>query len=238
MTAAIRPLSATETLVISRPRALTASSASANGRAPAATSAAYSPRLCPITTSGTTPYAARSLVRAVSTANTAGLGDGRLPEMLLRLRHGARFRRVDEHVIGEGLAEQRRHDPIGLGEDLLHHGLGGGQILQHVHVLRALTGVEERDLRRGSLAQEQPLAAQRFPRDRVVAGERLLGAIDLGGELRGVAMVDGEAHRCTQVRLGGRRERGGASGGGRGADRGEPREQVGPRRGADDESAA
>jgi hypothetical protein len=51
----MRPLSATETLVISRPRALTASSASANGSAPAAISAPYSPRLCPMTMSGLMP---------------------------------------------------------------------------------------------------------------------------------------------------------------------------------------
>ena len=44
-----------ETRVISRPRALTASSASANGRAPAATSAPYSPRLCPMVISGRMP---------------------------------------------------------------------------------------------------------------------------------------------------------------------------------------
>ena len=41
--------------VISRPRALTASSASSKGRAPDATSAPYSPRLCPIVMSGWMP---------------------------------------------------------------------------------------------------------------------------------------------------------------------------------------
>jgi EAL domain-containing protein (putative c-di-GMP-specific phosphodiesterase class I) len=40
---------------ISRPRALTASRASANGSAPAATRAPYSPRLWPMTMSGATP---------------------------------------------------------------------------------------------------------------------------------------------------------------------------------------
>ena len=44
-TAAMRPLSFMETRVISRPRALTASRASAKGRAPEATNAPYSPRL-------------------------------------------------------------------------------------------------------------------------------------------------------------------------------------------------
>ena len=49
------PLSSIERLAISLPRALTASSAASNVRAPAATSAPYSPRLCPMTMSGVMP---------------------------------------------------------------------------------------------------------------------------------------------------------------------------------------
>ena len=49
MTAAIQPLSAKLTRVISLPRAAAASSASANGITPAATSAPYSPSEWPIT---------------------------------------------------------------------------------------------------------------------------------------------------------------------------------------------
>ena len=71
-TAAIKPLSSSETLVISRPRALTASSASRKPRAPQATRAPYSPRLWPITISGVTPYAASNRVSARSAARTAG----------------------------------------------------------------------------------------------------------------------------------------------------------------------
>ena len=44
-----------DTAVISCPRAATASRASSKGIAPAATSAAYSPRLWPITMSGAMP---------------------------------------------------------------------------------------------------------------------------------------------------------------------------------------
>ena len=66
------PLSSTETLAISRPRALTASIAASRESDPAATSAPYSPRLCPITMSGSMPYAARSRVSDRSVASTAG----------------------------------------------------------------------------------------------------------------------------------------------------------------------
>ena len=55
MIAAIFPLSATDTRVISRPRADTASRASAKERVPADTRAPYSPRLWPITRSGSMP---------------------------------------------------------------------------------------------------------------------------------------------------------------------------------------
>ncbi len=54
-TAAIAPLSACETWVISRPRALTASSAASKLSAPDATRAPYSPRLWPMTRSGVIP---------------------------------------------------------------------------------------------------------------------------------------------------------------------------------------
>ncbi len=71
-TAAIAPLSSTDKLAISRPRALTASSEASNDSAPAATSAPYSPRLWPITMSGRTPYAPSMRVNARSVASTAG----------------------------------------------------------------------------------------------------------------------------------------------------------------------
>jgi hypothetical protein len=54
-TAAIAPLSSTFRCAISRPRALTASSAASNVSEPAAVSAPYSPRLWPITMSGSMP---------------------------------------------------------------------------------------------------------------------------------------------------------------------------------------
>ena len=54
-TAAIAPLSSMVSDAISCPRALTASSAEAKVSDPAATSAAYSPRLWPMTMSGSTP---------------------------------------------------------------------------------------------------------------------------------------------------------------------------------------
>ena len=72
MTAAMQPLSARWMLDISRPRAAAASSPWANGMAPAATIAAYSPSEWPMTTSGTNPYSRRSRSRAMSVVRTAG----------------------------------------------------------------------------------------------------------------------------------------------------------------------
>ena len=53
--AAMQPLSPSETRFISRPRALTICSASPKVSTPAVTKAAYSPKLWPITMSGTRP---------------------------------------------------------------------------------------------------------------------------------------------------------------------------------------
>ncbi len=55
VTAAIAPLSSTDRCAISRPRALTASSAASKVNEPAAVRAPYSPRLWPITMSGPIP---------------------------------------------------------------------------------------------------------------------------------------------------------------------------------------
>ncbi len=60
------------TLVISRPRAAAASSASAKGSTSADTSAPYSPSEWPITMSGSKPYSASSRHIAVSIVSTAG----------------------------------------------------------------------------------------------------------------------------------------------------------------------
>ena len=58
--------------LISRPRALTASSVCSKVSTPAAMSAPYSPRLCPMTMSGFTPYASSRRVSARSAAMMAG----------------------------------------------------------------------------------------------------------------------------------------------------------------------
>ena len=72
ITATMAPLSGVEMLLISLPRALTASMAAGKLSAPAAISAPYSPRLWPITMSGSTPYAASMRTRPASTASRAG----------------------------------------------------------------------------------------------------------------------------------------------------------------------
>ena len=69
---AILPKSSIFTAAISRPRALTATSASRKDSIPAATAAPYSPRLWPATTSGFTPKAARRRRIATSTVSVAG----------------------------------------------------------------------------------------------------------------------------------------------------------------------
>jgi len=55
-----------------RPRRRTSAAASGSRRAPAATSAEYSPRLCPATKSGRTPFPSRTRNRAVDVASMAG----------------------------------------------------------------------------------------------------------------------------------------------------------------------
>ncbi len=62
---------------------------------------------------------------------------------------------------------------IGFGEGLGDDRFGGAERLQHVHVLRALAGIEERDLRRRTVSAEDALRAQRLPHGRLVGCQRL-----------------------------------------------------------------
>ncbi len=96
-TAAMAPLSATEIDAISRPRALTASSAASNVIAPAATRAPYSPRLWPITMSGRTPYSPSSRVSARSAVSMAGWVIS-VWQLLLQVTDGVGVGVVDEDV--------------------------------------------------------------------------------------------------------------------------------------------
>ncbi len=160
------------------------------------------------------------------------LRDGGPAQVLFGARHGGGVARVDEQVVGERLAEERGHHPIRLGEGVARHRLGGRELLAHVRVLRSLSGVEERNFRRGPLAEEDSLTPQRLPCHRVGAGERLLGAVDLVGELTRVPVVDGDPARRAQVELGGRDRRGRAAPRSLGLEGGETRQQIGARRGA------
>ncbi len=91
---------------------------------------------------------------AMSQASTAGWVISVCSSCSSSLRDRGRVAGVDEDVIGQRLAEQRRHDLVGLGERLRHDGLGVTELVEHVDVLRALPGVEERDLGRGAVAEE------------------------------------------------------------------------------------
>ena len=171
MTAAIRPGSFTRTCAISRPRALTASSACANGRTPAATSAAYSPRLWPITRSGRYPRSASSRVSARSTARMAGC---RTPVS----RSACSARATAAASSGSGKTQSdRRRSRIGCmtasasAKVSRTDRLRLAQRAEHVDVLRALAGVEEGHAAGGSPRAEDPHAAQRLPQPRLVGGE-------------------------------------------------------------------
>ena len=73
------------------------------------------------------------------------------------------------------------------------------QVLQHVDVLRPLAGVEERDLARAAPAAEHAVGPQGAPHRGVGGLERLRGSAGLLGQLGGVAVVDGDAHRRAEV---------------------------------------
>ena len=73
--------------------------------------------------------------------------------------------------------------------------------LEHIHVLRALAGIEERHLGRGTVTAEDALGAQSFPDARLVGRQRLERLGRFVRQVGGVGIVDGQAFGRAQIRF-------------------------------------
>ncbi|OQC41260.1 MAG: hypothetical protein BWX64_01026 [Acidobacteria bacterium ADurb.Bin051] len=131
------------------------------------------------------------------------LGHLGLPEGLLGCGDPRRVVGGDEDDLGERSPEQRRDDPVGLGEDVGHERQLLAQLGEHVRVLGALPGVEEGDLGRSAAAAEDPLRAQHPPGVGPGALERLERLLAAGGELGRGTEIDGEPLAGGEVGSGG-----------------------------------
>ncbi len=196
-TAARAPLSATSIEAISCPLALTASRAAAKVIAPAATSAPYSPRLWPMTMSGRKSYASRSRVRARSAVRIAGCVISVRVSCCSSSRTASGSLSSMKMYDVSGRPSTRRHDPVRLRERVGHDRDRGAEVCEHVDVLRALSGVEEGDLRGRSAADEDTLGAQHLPQRRGSGPERLGRLARLGREIGGVRVVEGDPDGCA-----------------------------------------
>jgi hypothetical protein len=105
------------------------------------------------------------------------------------------------------LAEQRRHDPVGLGEGVRHNRLDVAQAAHHVGILRPLAGVQERHLGRRPVPAMNPLRAERLPHRRLVGGQSFQSLAALVRQFGGVAVVDSHALRGAQIGFERRRNR-------------------------------
>ena len=158
--------------------------------------------------SGRTPYAPSMRVSARSVASTAGWVISVCISCLASRSAAASVGGVGEDVLGQRLAQQRRHDPVGLVERRGDQRLALTQLGEHVDVLRALAGVEERDLcagRRGRRTRPGRAASSTWPGCRRRSACTALPA--LVGQLGGVGVVDRHPHRRARQR-GVRRARG------------------------------
>ena len=121
---------------------------------------------------------------------------------------------VDEDVLAERLAQQRRHHVIRGHEPLGDDGFRRAQVAQHVDVLRALAGVHEGHGCGRPAAAEHTAAAQQRPHRR--RRERRQRPAGLVGKFGRIAEVDRESFgscQCLGTRWLGRRS--GARSGGR-----------------------
>ena len=122
-----------------------------------------------------------------------GLSDLGLAQIFFRLGDGVRVGLVNEDIVGQRLAEQRGHDAVGFVEEFGHDWFGGAQRREHVDVLRALPGVEERHFTGRAASAEDALGTQRLPDRGLVGFQRLQRIRRLDRQLGGVSVVDRDA---------------------------------------------
>ncbi len=135
-----------------------------------------------------------------------GLQDARVEERLLGTGDRRGIAGVGEDAVGQAPVEHRLHDRVSLGERVADRRLRLAQGAEHVHVLRALSAVEERDEAGRPSRAEDPHAAQGLPEPRLVGaegGESLAGPT---GQLAGVAELDAQpfGRERTGIGAGGR----------------------------------
>ncbi len=122
------------------------------------------------------------------------LADFRLHQVKGGLHDGGLVIRIDEDVVGERLAQNRRHHGVGVGKDLGHGGRQLRQFTPHVDVLAALPGEHEGDFSGGfAAAAEDALRLHRFPRLRIVEAHHLTRFLQPVSQLLMVAVVDDQA---------------------------------------------
>ena len=98
-----------------------------------------------------------------------GLSDLGLAQIFFSFRDGLCVGWIDEDELAERLAQQRGHNAIRFGKKFGHNWFGGAKRLDHVDVLRALAGIQERHLRSRAVSAKDALRTQGFP-DRGLVG--------------------------------------------------------------------
>jgi hypothetical protein len=127
------------------------------------------------------------------------LRDRGLTEGILGRRERDVVGSVHEDALGEPPAGQRLQHGIRLVERLRHNGVRGAQVTQHVDVLRALAGEQERDLAGNAAAQEHALVAERAPAAGITVLQCRRGLLAQFRQLSGIAVVDGDANAGPQL---------------------------------------
>ena len=147
MIAAIAPGLSSWIAAMSRPRSHTRRIPSSAPRAPAATAAVYSPRLCPATKSGRSPVSRATSSTAMERANSAGW---------------ATSVRVSDSIGPSSVYSRDRQarELVGAAQVALGAGRGAlAQVGSHPHLLRALPGVQKREFAHGAGTLTEPRSA-------------------------------------------------------------------------------
>ena len=126
---------------------------------------------------------------------------------MFRLGDGLGVGRIHKDKFTQRLSKQWCHDAVRFGKGSGHNGFDGAEGPQHIDVLRALAGVEERDLGRGTMTAGNALRAQGFPYRRLIGRQAFERLSRFVREVGGISIVDHQTLRGAQVRFGRRGRR-------------------------------
>ena len=130
-----------------------------------------------------------------------GLGNRGLAQIFFGPGDGLGIGGVNEDEFAERLAQDGGQHAIRFGKSFRHDRFDVAEFLKHVHVLRALSGIEECNFGGRPLTAEDALGAQSLPHRRLIGRHCLQRLGRFVRQFSGVGIVDCQTFGRAQIRF-------------------------------------